>query len=134
MKALYCSACGAIIGLPQDTQVWGCRCKRVYARWIDPERGICQFAEFAEPFIVAHGGEPLSLDEPEHAWLLGIHNAILQGAFRREPRGPNYLEYRSWQDADGTLFKTYESMIVRVRPGGTSDSTFVSMDELRQGA
>lgn len=133
MKALYCSACGAIIGLPQDTTVWGCRCRRVYARWVDPDRGTCMFTEFVEPLpddAKRSDPSPPTRDEPECAWLLGIDNAILRGAWAKPPRGPSYLEYRDWMNAEGTLFKTYESVIIRVRPGESSDSRFVTADEL----
>jgi hypothetical protein len=132
MKALYCAACGSIIGLPQDDKIWGCRCNRVYARWVDPKRGTCMFAETADPVNALADDPPVSLAAPLYAWLLGINNAILRGAQAKEPRGPSYLEYRDWMNAEGTLFKTYESVIIRVRPGETSDSQFVSMERLRE--
>jgi hypothetical protein len=128
VKALYCGACGDFVAL-QD-EVRSCKCQRVLGRWFDGGKGLALFAEAEIEFgqiarDLAKDGDP-----PEHAWLLGVSNSILRSAHARVPRPPNFLEYRDWQNADGTFFKTYESNIVRMRPGATIDTSFVTIDQL----
>lgn len=66
--------------------------------------------------------------QPCHAWMVGIHNAVLLGAFERleKPwqfgRPPSGAEYHAWQEASGYVFQTEESMIIRIRPGYSSDT------------
>jgi hypothetical protein len=68
------------------------------------------------------------------AWLVGLHNAILQGAHGPSwGRAPTYLDYRKWGEADGTKFKATESMVIRCRPGDSSDSKLVPFGHLLYG-
>lgn len=77
--------------------------------------------------------QPLQSDceaKPMNAWLLGIHNALLVGAFDRGPgfefgRQPSDAEYAAWETAEGYLFKQVGSLIARTRPGYSSDTKMV---------
>jgi hypothetical protein len=56
VKALYCNYCNAVVGLPHDTSIVGCRCiggmnhhgPRCRGRWVDPVRGLAIFTEIAQ--------------------------------------------------------------------------------------
>lgn len=128
MKAIYCGACGDFVAL-QD-EVRSCKCRTVHGRWYDGAKGQALVAETERYFDQVKRDLAKEGAEPECAWILGIDNALLHGAHSDPPRGPNYLEYRDWQNAHGTLFKTYETLILRVRPGESSDTRFVSVEAL----
>lgn len=111
MKAVYCTACGDIRGLgPAHTPV-SCRCGRSHGRWVDPQRGIAIFCETTPEGEYSTAG---------HCRLLGIHNDALAA----HPR------YHSWQIADGYLFQKYETMILNIPPGGSSDTRLTGVEEV----
>lgn len=102
MKAIFCSSCGEIHGL-RSGHVEECGCGLSLGRWLDPQRGIAQFAERA----------------PGAVFVLGIHNGFLMTG-----------DTSVWKDADGYLFKTQESPVVRIRPGHSNDTSLISVEEM----
>jgi hypothetical protein len=57
--------------------------------------------------------------------MLGVHNGFLLE--------PPHKRHQVWRDADGYLFKTYESPVVRVPPGWSNDTRLVPRSTFVQG-
>lgn len=64
MKALYCSGCADLVGLPPARAVAPirqCLCGRVLGRWADLRRGTALVSEFPDPFPSAALAEACEL-------------------------------------------------------------------------
>lgn len=115
---MFCSRCFDFRALSPEQMdkrwaIVACQCGTVEGRWTDPMRGLAIFREDGR-------------DRPRHAWLIGIHNEFL---LTEDPR----LAHRVWDTAEGYLFKSYESPVIKVRPGQSSDTRFVSMELFERG-
>jgi hypothetical protein len=123
MKLLYCQECGDIIAPDAKALVTRrCRCHRHIVWWEDPERGIIRVCDsLGHPEVVKEmNGAPQGRPR---AWLLGITNRLL---FHPCPGPLSADEVERVIDAHENyyMFKTTRSLIVRFRPGQSSDSAW----------
>jgi hypothetical protein len=104
---MLCCDCGDIV-VPYFlgfVDRW-CRCLRHAVWWVDPAVGTIQVHD--------------SRMGNDRAWLIGIHNGFLN-----YDGSHNADSIRMFHEtAHGYLFKTQASVIVRFRPGESSDSTW----------
>lgn len=110
MKAIHCTRCHDIRALSVG-HVVVCECGCAAGAWRDPIRGKAIFYEAAEGCVE----------------VIGVHNHFLT-----EP-GINE-RYKVWENADGYLFKTYQSPVIRIRPGMSNDTILGTFDEVERAA
>lgn len=123
MKALYCEDCGDIVAPhPQARVLRRCRCRRHVVWWEDPSRGVVRVCDTQGHVALVRelGGAPAS--KPK-AWLLGITNFLLWFGGEQTPSAEEVQRIID-DHPDTYLFKKTRSLIVRFRPGQTSDSAW----------
>jgi hypothetical protein len=123
VKLLYCQDCGDIVAPDATALVTRrCACKRHIVWWQDPERGIIRVCTDSGHRLVVEALQGAPNGRPR-AWLLGITNALLF----HPCEGPlSADEVQKTIDAHDNyyMFKTTRSLIVRFRPGQSSDSAW----------
>lgn len=126
MKVLFCLDCGDMIApLPKPRAIRVCNCERHAVWWENPQEGqirVCDFgpavARLTNEQRASVGGAPMV--EPR-CYLVGIDNAFLlyQGELGRKAIKEIY------ESAGSTmLFRSWNSCVVRFKPGETSDSAW----------
>lgn len=98
MKGFFCTHCGDIRGLLAGTTVV-CRCERCCGGWDDPLLGLAWY------FTPVRS----------NLWGLGFHNGFLTDPILARA-------HKVWEGAEGYQFLTYQSPVVKFRPGHTSDT------------
>lgn len=128
MKLLYCQDCGDIVApFPQARKVRYCQggCHAVW--WEDSDRGILRVCvTYGHPEVIKRtNGAPAGLPR---AWVLGLTNMLL---FFPSDRTPNAEEVQEIVDAheDYYIFKKTRSLVIRVRPGQSSDTAWALLPE-----
>lgn len=119
MKLLFCQDCGDIFSpLPGAATARYCLCKRHAVWWTDPSSGQlrCHDTRAADK-KKAGNWEP-------RAFILGITNALLRYPFPQTEEATRHLIDQ--HDAS-YLFKQRNSLIVRFRPGETSDTGWADL-------
>ncbi len=117
MKLLFCLQCTDIIApLPTPNVPRYCQCGEHAVWWIDPVKGVLRVWS-------KHGAR-------DKAFVLGLHNRFLTMAENADPKVS--IKVLLEETPAYYLFKTWDSPIVRIRPGGSSDTAFA--DELPDGA
>lgn len=117
VKFLFCEECAgwAIPGSPIKP-AW-CRCLRHAVWWQDPNLGILR---------VHDGDYPDGVVRDRKAWVIGIHNGLLtwSGGYGTSREMVEEILART---PDTYLFKTCHSLVVRFRPGTTSDTAYAPL-------
>ncbi|MDE2021206.1 MAG: hypothetical protein KGJ13_12795 [Patescibacteria group bacterium] len=117
MKLLFCEDCQDIIApyAIKDVPRW-CRCKRHAVWWDNPLSGHLVLYDKIErrnaPDSIYHG---FPMQGPK-AWVIGLHNAVLRESLSAE------ATKRHIEAADGYLFKTRGSLIIKLRPLESNDT------------
>lgn len=127
MKLLYCEQCGDLVvpsGTPKQARL--CRCTRACIWWEDPAAGK----------LVVY-----SVSGPSSVSVIGLHNGLLTEPFHshREPSTEGGCERRLIpgdtiarliDETPGSyLFKQVQSLVIRIRPGYSSDTRFAGEEE-----
>jgi hypothetical protein len=114
VKALYCQVCGDIIApFREANRPRPCRCGRHHVWWVDPFTGILRI----------HDAERANAERwAPHAFVIGMTNAWLG----HENEWLTREDYRAIiaQHRDTYLFKTLESVAIRIRPGTSNDTAW----------
>jgi hypothetical protein len=110
MKLMFCQECGSLVVPGEDMEAKWCNCGRHAVWWRDGRRGLISF------YDKRHVDYP---GYQQRAYLIGINNALLRADEIFDAKA-----YRELAAACGPsyLFHTYESNIVRAKPGNTNDS------------
>lgn len=110
MKLLFCTSCGDITApFRKDREVRYCRCGRHYIWWEDGEKGI----------VRVHDTRKIN----DSAYLLGVHNGFLMYPHSHTKEIISLLLETT---PDYYIFKTQNSLIIRFRPGESSDSAWAA--------
>lgn len=123
MKLLYCEACGDIIAPYREANnPRYCTCKMHAVWWKDPIKGILGVCDTTGRKTGDFAGYPIMA----RAYVLGITNALLQmdGQMNAEK-----VEQAIDAHPDYYLFKQWKSLIVRFRPGESSDTNWAPLPE-----
>lgn len=118
MKLLYCQACGDILAplATARTPRW-CRCGAHAIWWENPALGVLRLYERDGRYDPPDGREHTwsRKRSPHRAYVLGLHNGFL--AYGHEAI-PELLA----STPSTYLFKTANSILVRIRPGESNDT------------
>ena len=125
-KLLFCEICGDIVApFPTANVPRYCRggCHAVW--WVDPFRGILRLYETRGRYDPPkEGSDPnyavwLRKRSPHAAWVLGLHNQFLHFS-----QGHSKKTIQTILDGtpDSYIFKTVNSVIIRIRPGESNDT------------
>lgn len=128
MKLMYCELCGDIVApYPVARITRACLCGRHVVWWEDPEQGIirvCYKLGTIEEIRAEHG-RPVGAAK---VWLLGITNLLLNHTDAL-PITADVVQQIIDLHSEHYLFKKWRSLVVRIRPGETSDSAWASLPE-----
>jgi hypothetical protein len=123
MKLMFCEDCGDIVAPSRtDFKVRWCDCGRHAVWWEDGVAGM----------LVLHDKVDGCTDRPDsdydgfpkggpRAWVLGIHNAVLIADHLSADHVKELIDR-----AEGYLFKTRESLIIKIRPLDSNDTRWSS--------
>lgn len=119
MKLLLCEDCATLV-VPANTANTPrfCDCGRHACWWQNPELGI---------FRVHDIGQMVSLPTPlvlQRAYIIGLTNALLRDT---EPMTADRVQWLIDQHPDSYLFKTFRSLVIRIRPGHSSDTAYAPL-------
>jgi hypothetical protein len=121
MKLLYCEDCTDIIApFPQPRKTRACRCGRHSVWWENPGTGELRLHDrLTAPEIIRarkYPGTP-------RAYVIGLTNALLhhQGQMSAEAVQGMIEGHR-----DHYLFKQWRSLVIRIRPGESSDTAWAA--------
>lgn len=123
MKLLMCELCGDIIAPHRKAREPRlCTCQAHAVWWEDPIRGDLRVCALGSVNGWPHVAQ---------AWVLGITNSFL-GYPKRLDKDAIAQIVASHDDY--YLFKKWESCIIRIRPGETSDTRWAAMPVSEVGA
>jgi hypothetical protein len=112
MKLMYCQACGDIVCPPRTAKQYKhCLCRRHAVWWRDPAAGLLS---------VYDSWRDGSNEWRPAAFVLGMTNSWLQHRSENLTK-EDYKEIID-EHPDTYLFKTLETVAVRIRPGMSSDT------------
>ncbi len=134
MKLLFCQDCGDLVPpSPKDFERRWCRCQRHIVWWRDGAAGILRVADTHWGQITernrrlkAEGKLPEgALLWEARAFVIGIHNGLLTSSrsFFTADAIAEIIE----GTPDSYAFKRLRSLIVRIRPGESSDTAWQHM-------
>lgn len=128
MKLLFCESCGDIVA-PLDTPNFPRWCSggEHAVWWVDPARGILRLYERDGRYDpdTENGGHTWSRKRsPHRAFVLGLHNGLLTypSGLSRES-----IDAIIGATPDSYLFARQRSLIIRIRPGETSDTDWAEV-------
>lgn len=115
MKLMYCQDCGDVVapGL-RNREPQRCACRRHSVWWENGGAGVLRLED--------HANRTLPYPARPRAYVIGLSNSIL-----REPReGLNAEIVQELIDRhpESYLFKQWRSLIIRIRPGESSDTAW----------
>jgi hypothetical protein len=119
MKILFCENCGDLV-IPniQAYEPNWCRCQAACCWWIDPQKGsFACWSQFGERLVSILGINNMLLTEP----FMVTENQSEFGCIQKTA-----IERMLLETPDSYLFKRVNSMIIRFRPGFTSETTFAT--------
>ena len=122
MKLLFCEPCGDIIAPnPNANDVRWCRCKRHAVWWLNPYSGVLRVWDAEEGPLRSSCDGPIWRPHAPRAYVIGLTNALL-----RCPVQLNAVIVEELIDAheDSYLFKRWRSLVIRIRPGESSDTAW----------
>jgi len=125
VKAIYCEICGTITSPgPRDMHPKVCHCGTHRCWWADGRLG-----QFRVEYLLGHPltretGAPFGRPE---VWVLGLHNGFLH---HHSAGSPSVDEVRHLleQTPDSYIFKKTGSLVVRFRPGQSSDTAWAKFE------
>lgn len=127
MKLLFAECCASIV-VPYG--------KAGVARWCECTRSCCWWDEPSSGKFVV-----FNFDGPKRVSILGIHNGLLRAPFKEWDTEKGRDEFGCIQRSvfkeileetpDYYLFKSMQSLIIRVRPGFSDDVRFATLEEVR---
>jgi hypothetical protein len=126
VKLLFCQVCGDIVAAnPEPRSVRWCRCGTHAVWWIDPTRGTLRLFERDAVWVPAAEGQDPSHHawsrkrSPHRAYVIGLHNGFLM--FDGQHSAQSIQAILSLTP-DSYLFARQRSLIIRFRPGETTDT------------
>jgi hypothetical protein len=132
MKLMFCEDCGDIVAPNRlDFAVRWCHCRRHAVWWENGRAGKLVLHDKLKS--VAKPGDHYDgfPDGGPRAWVIGLHNAVLNSPFPLAAEDTAQLIAQ----ADGYLFKTRGSLVIRLRPLESNDTRWSSeMPENYQGS
>lgn len=134
MKVLFCLDCGDMIApLPKPRSIRVCNCERHAVWWENPQEGqirVCDFGpisgRLSNELRAQQCGAPMV--EPR-CYLIGIDNNFL---LYKGELGRKTIKQIAESAGATMMFRSWESCVVRFRPGETSDSAWSDIPE-REG-
>lgn len=120
MKMMYCQDCATLV-VPsnRDYDIRWCDCRRHAVWWTDGARGILQlFTTTVSSKIIKERKYPPT----PRAYVIGLANDI----FRLEQTNAESIQASIDSMGDHYLFKRHRSLVIRVRPGETSDTSWAA--------
>lgn len=119
MKLLFCEDCGDIVAPDRQKDVSrACSCGRHYVWWDDPARGQLRLHD-------ARGAK--SGDGTPYrpaAFVIGLHNGILADPAPLTTK--ELIDRELAETPDSYLFKTAGSLVIKLRPGMSGDTRWMS--------
>jgi hypothetical protein len=110
-KLLMCQDCGDIVSPDRTAYAKrACRCGRHEVWWTDPIAGKLKVSDL-------HFSEY----EGPRCWILGIHNGFLTWPERHTSDSIKTIVDNT---SPSYLFKTLNSLIIRIRPGESNDTSY----------
>jgi hypothetical protein len=123
MKLLYCQDCGDIIAPYNDRlKPRFCECRRHAVWWIEPARGTLRVCDCSYP-----GGYPARA----RAFVIGLTNLLLHYPSEDTPSAGEVQRLID-EHGDNYVFKTTRSLVIRMRPGGSSDTAWAPLPHENQ--
>lgn len=125
MKLLFCEDCGDIIAPHRvDRQPRWCRCKRHAVWWEDGQKGILRLWDVIEGPREARDG--IWYPRYPRAYVIGLTNYLLgwEGQI-----GADAVREMIDAHSDFYLFKRWRSLVIRIRPGESSDTAWARLPE-----
>lgn len=127
MKALYCEACGTITSPGQEDRVpRSCGCGAHRCWWENGATGQFRVEYMDGHPLTRETGAPPTKSALQ-CWVLGISNSFLQHTTAGTPSKED-IDTMLARTPDSYLFKKTGSMIVRLRPGQTSDTAWARFE------
>lgn len=121
MKLLFCEACGDIVAPHrQALKPRFCTCQRHAVWWVDPQRGILRICDTQGRRSGSLKGWP----GKAMAWVIGLHNAFLSWP---EGHGAQSVATILGDTPDSYIFKTWGSLVIRIRPGESGDTRWAAL-------
>jgi hypothetical protein len=125
MKAIYCEICGTITSPgPRDMYPKECHCGAHRCWWADGRLG-----QFRVEYLIGHP-EARKLGAPwgnPEVWVLGVHNGFLHSPSSGSPTAAE-VDALLDMTPDSYIFKKTRSLIVRFRPGQSSDTAWAKFE------
>lgn len=121
MKLLFCEVCGDIVAPHrQALETRSCNCQRHTVWWVDPSAGVLRVNDRYGHDSGTFKGWPFEAK----AWVLGLHNAFLGWPYNHDADS-----IKAILDAtpDSYIFKTWGSVIIRIRPGESGDTRWAAL-------
>jgi hypothetical protein len=117
MKLLFCEDCGDIIApWPEANKPRDCKCGRHAVWWLNPLTGLLRVCDRC--------GNEHGWPQQARAYVIGITNLLLHmdGDMTAEK-----VEAAINAHEDSYLFKRWRSLIIRIRPGESGDTSWAKI-------
>ena len=122
-KLMFCGECGDVVSPGLNTkEVRWCQCKRHAVWWDNPHSGQIRVHDSWMPERTGGDGG--------QAWIIGLHNGVLTFGGLIADHRKNLLtkkqdvEFLLSTTPDTYLFKTANSLVVRISPGSSNDTAW----------
>lgn len=124
MKLLFCQDCGDIIAPhPHANEPRWCACQRHAVWWVNPSTGVLRLWDSREGPRMLEQGRPYP--SRPRAYVIGLTNALLQ--YEGQSLNAEVVGQLIDSHDDYYLFKRWRSLVIRIRPGESSDTGWAAL-------